>query len=313
MERDHIYIRRSSNFRIVTSYSTAKEMGAEYGFKFLLLYLLLVMCVDGKGGAMDDSHGEEMHGEHVHAHDHPPSHMDHMDHSLLVFFTMNDLKVGRTMPIYFPKKDPSRSPRLLPREDANSIPFSYEKLPYLLQFFSFSNGSPQARAMEDTLRECETKPIKGEVKFCATSLESMLDFVRGVFGLESQFKAVSTTYLTQSGVLFQNYTIRAAPGEVPAPKMVACHTMPYPYAVFYCHSQETENKVFVVSLIGDNGDTVEALAVCHLDTSQWGRNHVSFKVLGIEPGSSNVCHFFPEDNLVYVPVHTASNNLINVM
>ncbi|KAJ6385879.1 hypothetical protein OIU77_028948 [Salix suchowensis] len=217
-------------------------MGAEYGFnfKFLLLYLLLVMCVDGKGGAMDDSHGEEMHGEHVHTHDHPPSHMDHMDHSLLVFFTMNDLKL-----------------------------------------FSFSNGSPQARAMENTLRECETKPIKGEVKFCATSLESMLDFVRGVFGLESQFKAVSTTYLTQS--------------------------------VFYCHRQETENKVFVVSLIGDNGDTVEALAVCHLDTSQWGRNHVSFKVLGIEPGSSNVCHFFPEDNLVYVPVQTASNNLINVM
>lgn len=288
-------------------------MGAEFAFKFFLLYLLLVMCVDGKGGARDDSQSGGMHGQPVHVHDHPPSHMDHMDHSLLVFFTLNDLKVGRTMPIYFPKKDPSKSPRLLPREDANSIPFSYEKFPYLLQFFSFSNGSPQAIAMEDTLRACEIKPIKGEVKFCATSLESMLDFVQGILGLESRFKVVSTTYLTESSILLQNYTILEVPKEVPAPKMVACHTMTYPYAVFYCHSQETKNKVFMVSLIGENGDRVEALAVCHLDTSQWSRNHVSFKVLGIEPGSSDVCHFFPEDNLVYVPMPTMSNNLINVM
>ncbi|KAL3580626.1 hypothetical protein D5086_018461 [Populus alba] len=263
-------------------------MGAEFAFKFFLLYLLLVMCVDGKGGARDDSQSEGMHGEPVHVHDHPSSHMDHMDHSLLVFFTLNDLKVGRTMPVYFPKKDPSKSPRLLPREDANSIPFSYEKFPYLLQFFSFSNGSPQALAMEDTLREC-------------------------ILGSESRFKVVSTTYLTESSILLQNYTILEVPKEVPAPKMVACHTMPYPYAVFYCHSQETKNKVFMVSLIGENGDRVEALAVCHLDTSQWSRNHVSFKVLGIEPGSSDVCHFFPEDNLVYVPMPTMSNNLINVM
>eukprot|EP00258_Populus_trichocarpa_P007939 XP_002313054.2 BURP domain-containing protein BNM2A [Populus trichocarpa] len=288
-------------------------MGAEFAFKFFLLYLVLVMCVDGKGGARDDSQSEGMHGEPVHVHDHPASHMDHMDHSLLVFFTLNDLKVGRTMPIYFPKKDPSKSPRLLPREDANSIPFSYEKFPYLLQFFSFSNGSPQAIAMEDTLRACEIKPIKGEVKFCATSLESMLDFVQGILGLESRFKVVSTTYLTESSILLQNYTILEVPKEVPAPKMVACHTMTYPYAVFYCHSQGTKNKVFMVSLIGENGDRVEALAVCHLDTSQWSRNHVSFKVLGIEPGSSDVCHFFPEDNLVYVPMPTMSNNLINVM
>ncbi|CAK7329716.1 unnamed protein product [Dovyalis caffra] len=287
-------------------------MGAEFASKIFLLYLLVVMCVDGSERARDDSPGDGTHGEHTHAH--PSSHMDHMDHSLLVFFTLNDLKVGRTMPIYFPKKDPSKSPSLLSREDADSIPFSYEKLPYLLQLFSFSKGSPQAKAMEDTLKGCEIKPIKGETKFCATSLKSMLGFVQGIFGLESQLEVVSTTYLTKSSILFQNYTILEVPKEVPAPKMVACHTMPYPYAVFYCHSQETQNKVFVVSLIGENGDRVEALAVCHLDTSQWSRNHVSFKVLGIEPGSSNVCHFFPEDNLVYVPTPTMPNDvLINVM
>lgn len=83
--------------------------------------------------------------------------------------------------------------------------------------------------------------------------------------------------------------------------------MPYPYAVFYCHYQESESKVFRVSLTGENGDKVEAIGVCHIDTSQWSRNHVAFKVLGIKPGSTPVCHFFPEDNFVLVPSTTSTN------
>lgn len=249
-------------------------------------------------------------GHHDHAK--PSSHMDHVDLSLMVFFTISDLKVGKKMPIYFPK-DFSRSPQFLAREEANSIPFTYNKFPYLLKFFSISQGSPQAKAMEDTLRQCEIKPIKGETKFCATSLESMLDFVQGTFGLETQFKVLSTAHLTKSSILLQNYTILDVPKEIPAPKMVACHTVPYPYAVFYCHSQKSENKVFAVSLVGENGDRVEAVAVCHMDTSQWSRDHVSFHVLGIEPGSSNVCHFFPEDNLAYVPMPAITSSSVFAM
>ncbi|OMO86315.1 hypothetical protein COLO4_21242 [Corchorus olitorius] len=237
-------------------------------------------------------------------HHHPSSH-SHMDPSLRVFFTLNQLKLGKTMPIYFPKNDPSKSPQLLPKEEADSIPFSLKQLPYLLQLFSFSQGSPQAIAMENTLRECETKAIKGETKFCATSLDSMFDFARTIFGLDSQFQIVATRHLiTKSNTHFQNYTILETPEEIPAPKMVACHTMPYPYAVLYCHSQETENKVFKVSLGGENGDRVEAVAVCHMDTSQWTPNHVSFRVLGIEPGTPGVCHFFPADNFVLIPLPT---------
>ncbi|EOX98055.1 Uncharacterized protein TCM_006908 isoform 1 [Theobroma cacao] len=255
----------------------------------------------------DDSSTVQTRG-HAHQHamfdNHVSSHMNHMDRSLMVFFILNDLKVGKSMPIYFPKNDPSTSPHLLPREEADSIPFSLKELPYLLRFFSFLQDSPQAKAMEDTLRECETKAIKGETKFCATSLESMLDFARSIFGLNSHFKILTTAHLTKSSTLFQNYTILATPQETSAPKMVACHTMPYPYAVLYCHSQETQNKVFKVSLGGDNGDRAEAVAVCHMDTSQWTRNHVSFRVLGIEPGTPGVCHFFPADNFVLIPVPT---------
>ncbi|KAL3722523.1 hypothetical protein ACJRO7_034835 [Eucalyptus globulus] len=240
-----------------------------------------------------------------HAHAHGMSHMDHlmMDPQSMIFFTLDDLKPGKTMPIYFPKRHPSSSPHFLPKADAESIPFSSRDLPHLLDLFSFSGGSPQARAMEDTLKHCETRPIKGETKSCATSLEAMLDFVRGILGGESSpFRAISTSHLIESSTRFQNYTILEQPKGVPASKMVACHTLPYPYAIFYCHSQESENRVFEVVLGGENGDRVNAVAVCHLDTSQWNPDHPSFRVLGIEPGAAPVCHFFPADNLVWVPI-----------
>ncbi|KAF1001579.1 hypothetical protein AG4045_001387 [Apium graveolens] len=176
---------------------------------------------------------------------HPSSHMHHMDSSLIVFFKLEDLKMGNTMQVYFPKRDPSRSPHLLSKETADSIPFSLEEAPSLLKRFSFTRYSPQAKAMEDTLR---------------------------------QF-----------------------PEEILAPKMVACHTMPYSYAVFYCHYQKSKSRVFKVSLVGENGDKVEAIGVCHLDTSQWSPSHPAFQVLKIEPGTSPVCHFFPADNFVWIP------------
>ncbi|KAF4356036.1 hypothetical protein F8388_026039 [Cannabis sativa] len=242
--------------------------------------------------------------QHVQAHDHMMSHMEKMDPNLMIFFTTNDLKVGKTMPIYFPKKDPSTTPpRLLPLQEASSIPFSLNHLPYLLNRFSFTPQSPQGSAMEDTLKQCESRSIIGETKTCATSLESMLDFARGAFGLEDEISVVTTTHLTNLRVSLQNYTILDVPKQILGPNkmMVACHTMPYPYLVYYCHYQVSENRVYKILLGGENGDKVEAIAVCHMDTSQWSRNHVSFSVLGIEPGTLPVCHYFPEQNLVWIP------------
>ncbi|KAA8545958.1 hypothetical protein F0562_020591 [Nyssa sinensis] len=298
---------------IILQYPMAMDDGIPKGTNVLQLHSMdgndkddndgIPMNVQIHDKKEDDAH-KRIHTEHVHAH--PSSHMDHMDPSVMVFFILEDLKLGKVMPIYFPNRDLSSPPHFLPREESNSIPFSSKELPYLLQFFSISQGSAQAKAVEDTLKQCEIKPIKGETKFCATSLESMLDFTHGIFGLGTQFKVLSTSHLTKSTTILQNYTIMKMPQEISAPKMVACHTMPYPYAIFYCHSQESENKVFKVSLGGENGDRVEALAVCHMDTSQWSHDHVSFHVLGIEPGTSPVCHFFPGDNLVWIPLPPTS-------
>uniref|UniRef100_A0A5B6YIH0 BURP domain-containing protein n=1 Tax=Davidia involucrata TaxID=16924 RepID=A0A5B6YIH0_DAVIN len=225
------------------------------------------------------------------------------------YFTMKDVYVGKRMSIDFPNRDFSSSPHLLPREEADSIPFSSKELPNLLRLFSFSQGSAQAKAVEETIRFCEldTFKAKGETMLCATSLESMLDFVRGAFGLEAPFKVITTTHFPstkQKQKQKQNYTILEEPEEISTSNMVACHPMPYPYAVFFCHSHTNTSKVFKIVVGGEDGNRVEAVAVCHMDTSHW--NHNSFRQLGFRPGTSPVCHFFSASNLIWVssrPTH----------
>ncbi|KAI3753248.1 hypothetical protein L2E82_25295 [Cichorium intybus] len=229
--------------------------------------------------------------------------VDDLDPALKVFFNVNDLYMGKKMQIYFATNDPSTTPRLLAREQADSIPFSSSKLPELLDFLSLTGDSPQAKAMEQTLKQCELEPTPGETRFCASSLESMLDLTRGILGID-KLKTLTTKIhnLTDSGyTLLQEYTFLEKPLEIHVPDMVACHTMAYPYAVYYCHGQKGYNRAFEISLGGENGNRIDAIAVCHMNTSMWDRDHVAFRILGGQPGSSPVCHFLPADNIMWIP------------
>ncbi|XP_047181735.1 BURP domain-containing protein BNM2A-like [Vigna umbellata] len=228
----------------------------------------------------------------------------HMAPELNVFFTPDDLKVGKIMPIYFSKKNSSKSPKFLTREETDMVPFSSKHLPYLLKFFSIPKHSPQAKAMKYTLKQCEFENMEGETKFCATSLESLFDFAHYLFGSNTQFKVLTTVHLTNSTAVLQNYTVSEVK-VISVPNVIGCHPMPYPYAVFYCHSQQSDTRLYEVLVKGENGGRVQAAAICHMDTSKWDRDHVSFRVLKVEPGTSPVCHFFPSDNLVMVPLSGA--------
>lgn len=269
--------------------------------------------IHGGISIIKETHDEEItenNDRHMHVGHDPLSHMQHqMDPSVIVFFLLDNLKKGTSMQIYFPKREKigssSSTTPLLTKEEADRIPFSSKYLPELLQRYRFSHGSPQAIAMENALRQCEIEPIKGETKFCATSIESMLEFAQKIFGLESHVETLSTRHLTALRSTLQRYIIAAEPQQIWAPKTVACHTMPYPYAVFYCHYQESESRVYRVHLVAEHGDEVEAIAVCHMDTSQWSPHHVSFRILGTKPGASPICHFFPADHLVLVPDYSS--------
>nr|XP_011465662.1 PREDICTED: BURP domain-containing protein 9-like [Fragaria vesca subsp. vesca] len=237
------------------------------------------------------------HQHHDHAHSSSP--MDHTEALKQGLFTFEDFYKGNALPLNFPKQEHSR---FLPKETADSIPFSTSQLPHLLQLFSTPRDSREAKHMAWTLDQCELKPIKGETKFCATSLESMTEFIQKIIGSGISFNILSTTLPETSTSITQKYTILEEPKQVIASKMVFCHPVPYPYAVFFCHHFEKDTKFFKVSLRGENGDKIEAVAVCHMDTSDWDPNHGLFRLLGIKAGASSpVCHFFPANHLVWIP------------
>ncbi|PWA52887.1 BURP domain-containing protein [Artemisia annua] len=274
----------------------------EMTFAYFILHALLLLQFSLRSNAREII---EKHVENDYTHsgnlkeDHYGPHG--LDPALSVFFRFGDLYLGKKMPICFAAYDNLNPIHLLSQDEANSIPFSSSKLPYLLEFFSIPKNSPQAKAMETTLNQCEYRPAKGEVKFCANSLESMMDMTLGVLG-KVKPKVLTTKIFSSNHTFFQNYTFVKKPSEIYASKMVACHTMAYPYKVYYCHGHKGHtNRMFKIDLHGENGERVDAIAVCHMDTSMWNSNHIALRVLGVQPGSSPVCHFLPADNLAWIP------------
>ncbi|XP_022135717.1 BURP domain-containing protein BNM2C-like [Momordica charantia] len=293
-------------------------MGGRVTSYLILLHLLLVMFAEASAEVGEKSKQMEAASSDssvlrmvtkMTANSQELNSMEYMnDPSNMIFFTTDDLKLGKKLPLNLPPKDPSTTPPMWPKEMADSIPFSLEQLPQILNFFSFSLGSPQAQAVESALHRCDIEPNKGETKFCGTSMESMADSARSAFGLGSKssvkYLATSAHSTRSRPPYLQNYTLLQMPNEIAAPKFLACHAIPYPYAVHYCHYLEGDNKVLQIPLEGENGNVVMAAAVCHVDTSEWSPEHVSFKVLKSKPGMTPVCHVFPPNDLIWIPMDT---------
>ncbi|RDX65889.1 BURP domain-containing protein BNM2A, partial [Mucuna pruriens] len=106
-------------------------------------------------------------------------------------------------------------------------------------------------------------------KFCAISFESLLDFTHYLSGSNAQLKVLTTVHVTNSTARIQNYTISEAK-VISVPNIVGCFPLPDPYAVFYCHSQQSDTNLYEV--------LVEA--ICHIDTSKWDPDHVHKVELG---------------------------------
>ncbi|XVF18962.1 hypothetical protein REPUB_Repub11eG0069300 [Reevesia pubescens] len=234
--------------------------------------------------------------------DHNMEHQHNVESAEIGLFSIDDLRafsVGQKLRMFLTIKDHSLYPPFLPKEVADIIPFSSSHASNILQFFSVSPDSPKGKAVQDTLRKCELDAAQGETKICATSFESLHGFLRKAFGPEVDFKFISTSHPTMRTPRLQNYTILEPPREIQSAKKVACHPLPYLYAIYFCHFDATETKTFKLPLVGDSGDKVEALVVCHMDTSGWSSNHIAFRMLGIKHGNS-VCHVFTQGNLVWI-------------
>lgn len=91
------------------------------------------------------------------------------------FFLENDLHAGAKLTLHFTGTG-SRS-FLLPRQEGRLHPVHHHQASRdLLARFSIEPGSHEAKAIETTLEECEEPAAYGQIKKCATSLESMLEF-----------------------------------------------------------------------------------------------------------------------------------------
>ncbi|KAL3500504.1 hypothetical protein ACH5RR_039597 [Cinchona calisaya] len=218
----------------------------------------------------------------------------HDDPNVALFFLKKDLQFGTSMNLQFVKS--ADTAPFLPRKVSDSIPFSSKYVPEILNKFSVNQESLEAENIKKTVKECEEPGIKGEEKYCATSLESMVDFSTSKLGKNVQ--AVSTE--SQMDTKSQKYRMLGVKKLNINDKAVICHKQNYVYAVFYCHTTKT-TEAYMVSLVGANGAKAEAVVVCHKDTEGWNPKHLAFQVLKVKPGTVPICHFLPEDHVVWVP------------
>ncbi|WVZ92351.1 hypothetical protein U9M48_038424 [Paspalum notatum var. saurae] len=211
-----------------------------------------------------------------------------------VFFHEGAVRVGERLLFHFPAAAPSAL-GLLPRGVADSIPFATAALPGVLAFLGVSPGSTKAAAMAETLRTCELPPLGGDAKFCATSLEALVE--RAMAALGTRDVRAVTSALPRAGAPLQRYTVRAV-RPVDGASFVACHDEVYPYTVYRCHGTGPA-RAYMVEMEGARGGAVTVATVCHTDTSRWNPDHVSFKLLGTKPGGTPVCHLMPYGHIIW--------------
>ncbi|KAL6660578.1 hypothetical protein ACP70R_001613 [Stipagrostis hirtigluma subsp. patula] len=216
-----------------------------------------------------------------------------------VFFREEALRVRESLPLHLPAA--AGAPLgFLPRHVADTIPFSTSELPGILDMLGVSEDSEQAAAMEETLRTCESPapPFAWEASFCTTSPDALVEGVTAALGTRDVVALAST--LPRSGVPPQPYTVRAVRPIDDGARLVVCHDQPYPYTVYQCHGTgRRQARAYMVDMEDARGGAVTVAVACHTDTSRWNPEHVSFKLLGTEPGGAPVCHLMPYGHVMW--------------
>ncbi|KAJ4828246.1 hypothetical protein Tsubulata_033867 [Turnera subulata] len=166
----------------------------------------------------------------------------------------------------------------LPREVAESIPFSTDKVQEILAPFAIDPESANAEVVKDTINDCENPPRAREVKYCATSLESLVD--QNVARLGTNIRVLSTPEGKK-----QEYTVLAGAKKIGDDRVIVCH------------KEIDDTEVYTVPLMGADGTKLKAVTICHKDTSGWDPDYIAFQILKIKPGPP-FCHFLYSDALV---------------
>ncbi|CAK7334964.1 unnamed protein product [Dovyalis caffra] len=208
------------------------------------------------------------------------------------FFLGKDLQPGAKMNLRFTKT--GAKAKFLPRQVAEVLPFSLDKFSEILDKFRVNPNSTKAKIIKASIEECEDQPLGEENKYCATSLEAMIDYIISKLGKNVR---VIATEVDKDNTKQQEFKITGV--RMVGDKIAACHAQNYMYPVFYCHEMHA-TRAYMVPLVGADGTKAKAVAVCHFDTSKWNKNHMAFRVVKVKPGTVPICHFLPEDHIVWV-------------
>lgn len=218
------------------------------------------------------------------------------------FFRENLLVQGSSLPLpnlkdYMPRRS------FLPRSLADKLPsFSSQSLGELVRMFSIPENSSMEGMMAKTLKECERPAVKGEIKKCVTSIEGMAEFAVGILGAKVEVLTTASTAGSGERVKVGEVNVKDG-GRVT--RSVSCHQSMFPYLVYYCHSVP-KVKVYEAALMRNSTSNTQKIndgvAICHLDTTEWGAGHAAFVALGHKPGQIEVCHWIFENDLIWVPL-----------
>ncbi|CAL4905324.1 unnamed protein product [Urochloa decumbens] len=216
-----------------------------------------------------------------------------------IFFHKAQLRQGSAMEVSFP---PTTETAILPHSvaaDEKKAPFA--NLTEVLATFAIAPGSAEAEHVRDTLKWCHAPPqIAGELMSCATSLETTVESAtRMLLGTNTSGEVwAAASALPSGGGLPRGRYVVEAVAPLDGDHFVACHKVPFPYAVYQCHmTTRMTDRAYVVSL-RSGALTADMVAFCHLDTSNWNQSHPAFEILHTKLGMP-VCHFVPYGNPVF--------------
>jgi hypothetical protein len=186
--------------------------------------------------------------------------------------------------------------RFMFKANTEAIPFSYNQRETILRIFGIPHGSQNANQVTYTLQTCQ-EPMS-QPHTCATSQQEMIDFAADVLGT-NDLRAIVTTVHGEEAT---------AARYVVAPKgithvdtkdaaAVACHPMPYPYMVHFCHRPQDVHVLRVDLMRGLHDVGASAVAICHSDTRNWDARY--FDMLNATRGEE-ICHFMPHNYITWV-------------
>ena len=138
---------------------------------------------------------------------------------------------------------------------------------------------------------CGSPSAVGEDKYCALSLESMVDFAISKLG--TNINVISSSFAKNK----DQYVVDEV--KKIGDKAVMCHRLNFKNVVFYCH-QVNATTTYMVPLVALDGTKAKALTVCHHDT-RGVDPVVLYEILKVKPGTVPICHFVGNKAIAWVP------------